>query len=380
VTAGAAAEIAGGAIVVLGTLTDVIGTLVVARGLRGHLRGARLFYAVTWRGWSAAGRRIRSEERRERWLSAYGPLSLLTLMLIWLVALLVGWALVADGWQSGLKGAHGFVSVLYFSGTSLLTLGFGDIIARSSILRFTTLAEAITGLGTIALVISYLPALYGAYGRREAQLLTLDDPTGERIQPSDLVTLHATGGDLDRLDRYFESWERWTAEVLESHVSYPMLAYFRSQHPGQSWITALGVVLDAACLTCAAVEGESEREAYFMYRRGRRAVNDIARQLNLEGHSSDAVDRSRMEFAYRRLAESGLPLLDDDTAWARLSEQRMTYAPALQSLIDHLLAPPGFWGHSAEDVAQPAVTDADVSRVPSVINHRGKRPRGTSPS
>ncbi len=340
----------GGVILLMATVADSVSTLLVGRGLTARWRPTRVFYDRSWWLWRRIGRTIKSPLRRERFLAAFGPLSLLALLVIWLTGLMLGWALIYRADNSALHGVSGFASDVYYSGTSLLTLGFGDIVAESTAIRLLTLVEAVSGLGTIALVISYLPALYGAYSKRETQLLMLDDPTGERIQPTALILLHAPGGDLAHLEQFFAEWERWTAEVLESHVSYPMLAFFRSQHPGQSWITALGVVLDAATITAATVDGADRRAAYFMYRRGRRALREVCLRLHVEGPDGPGVDRSLFDFAYQRLATSGLALRDADESWHRLQEYRATYAGSLQALIDHLLAPAGFWGHSAEDI------------------------------
>jgi voltage-gated potassium channel Kch len=335
-----------GVVLLLATVADAVSTLLVGRGLTARWRPTRVFYTSSWWLWSRVGRALKSPPRRERFLAAFGPLSLLALLVIWLVGLMLGWALIYRADNPALHGVSGFTSDLYYSGTSLLTLGFGDIVARSTALRLLTLVEAVSGLGTIALVISYLPALYGAYSKRETQLLMLDDPTGERIQPTALILLHAPDGDRAHLERFFSEWERWTAEVLESHVSYPMLAYFRSQHPGQSWITALGVVLDAATITAASVEGADRREPYFMYRR---ALREVSLRLHVSGADGPGVDRALFDLAYQRLGTTGLPLRDQDEAWQRLQEFRSTYAGSLQALIDYLIAPAGFWGHSAED-------------------------------
>ena len=342
-------QLVGGLALLLVTLADAIGTLVAARGLTARWRPTRHFYWITWRLWRAVGRRL--GDRREGFLSAYAPLTLLTLLGMWLMGLLVGWALVYSATAASLEGDSGFGSLLYYSGTCLFTLGFGDILARTTPLRLAALAEAGSGVATMALAISYLPVLYASYGRRESQLLTLDDPTGERIQPTSLIRIWAPGGDTERLYRFFGEWESWTADILESHVSYPMLALFRSQHRGQSWITALGVVLDAAALTCAVVPGAELREPYFMYRRGRRALQEILRRLPQTHQSHAPMERFQFDIAYQRVQATGLAVRDPDEAWTRLTEYRLTYGTTLQALIDYLLAPPGFWGHSAEDTA-----------------------------
>jgi len=340
-----------GGAVVAAVMSDVVATLVATAGSGSGWRPTRQFYSTTWAGWSRLARTRRSPERRERLLALYGPLSLLALLLLWLCAALFGWALVWYALRAHLDGDSGFGSHIYYSGIVLLTVGFGDITPTGFGARLLTLAEAVTGLGTIALVISYLPALYGSFNRRETRLLTLDHPSGERIQPTSLIALHAPDGDLQRLYRFFAEWELWVAELLESHVSYPMLAFFRSQHAGQSWITALGVMVDAAALTAATVEGADEREPFFLYRRGRRAINEIARRLCTAGADGDPrLDRSRFDTAYGALREAGLPLRDRDESWDRLVEYRGSYASPLEGLIAYLAAPRGFWGHSAGDV------------------------------
>ena len=336
-----------GLVVIVVTLADAIGTLVAARGLSGRWRLTRQFYWVSWRAWRAVGRHL--GRRQESFLSLYAPLTLLTLLALWLTGLLVGFSLLYVAGRASLRGETGYGSLLYYSGTCLFTLGFGDILPATGVLRVAALTEAATGLVTMALAISYLPVLYGAYGRRESRLLTLDDPSGKRIEPTALIRIWAPGGDTDRLYRFFGEWEAWTADILESHVSYPMLALFRSQHRGQSWITALGVVLDAAVLTCAVVPGAELREPYFMYRRGRRALHEIVRRLPQTYHQQTALERHQFDVAYERLQASGLPLRPPDEGWERLIEYRSTYASSLQALIDYLLAPAGFWGHSAED-------------------------------
>ena len=344
--------VAAGLALVSFTLADSLAALVVPRGLTSRWRPTRVFYKYSWMLWRAAVLKVRSAEKREQLLAIYAPMSLLTLLLLWLTRLVFAWSLVYLPFSADLDGANGYGGVFYFSGTSLLTLGFGDITATSTVLRVSTLLEAVTGLGTVALVISYLPALYGAYGRRETRLLTLDDPSGERIQPTSLIALHAPDGEVERLYRFFAEWELWTAEVLESHVSYPMLAFFRSQHPGQSWVSALGVVADAAAIVAAAVPGADRREPYFLYRRARQAMAEIALRLDLEVDDDALLDQERFDVAYGRLVELGLDLRPADEAWTRLREYRHGYGRTLESLIEFLLAPPGFWGHSAEDVEE----------------------------
>ena len=135
-----------------------------------------------------------------------------------------------------------------------------------------------------------------------------------------MVELNAPGGDAEMLYRALGEWQLWTADVLESHVSYPMLALFRSQHRGQSWVTALGLVTDAATLTSACVEGAQSREPYFLYRRGRRAIIEISSRLHIPRAAVPAswLTESNFDLAWEHLVRTGLPLRDRAEAWADL--------------------------------------------------------------
>ena len=349
VTAGDWALLAVGLASVLVIVVDVAATLVVTWGGPAAWRPTRRFYRASWRLWSAVGRKMENVDRQQRFLAVYAPLSLLALLALWLLGLLFGWSLVWLGLRTQLPGVQDYGAALYYSGVVLLTIGFGDITGSGMAVRMLTLAEAATGLASLALVISYLPVLYGAYGRREARLLTLDLPSGARITPATLIVSQSPDGDLDALYRFFGRWENWVAEVLESHTSYPMLAFFRSQHRGQSWITALGVVLDAATLAAACVPGAEERAPFFLHRRGRRAVDEISHRLSPPHVGETFLSRAAFNAAYGILRDGGLPLRPTDEAWERLSRLRPTYGARLQAMFEYLVAPPGFWGHSAGD-------------------------------
>lgn len=362
-----------GAVVVVTVVSDAIGTLVVTQGRSAVWRPARLWYAGTWRVARAVAARAPARAGDVA-LDVYPAASLLGLLVVWLAGLVTGWALVYWGLRQTVAGSGSWSTVVYYAGTSLLTPVFGT--AHGTAVRLLTLVEVLTGLGTIALLISYLPALYGAYSLREARLLTLDDPAGGRITPVRVIAVHCGDGDLDLLYRFCAEWEMWTAEVLESHTSYPMLALFRSQHAGQSWVTALGVVTDAATLTCACVTGTENREPYFLYRRGRRAVLDIADRLHLTepDQSWSWLTRENFDLAWSQLAGLRLPLRDKEEAWRRLQELRAPYGAQLQQLIDYLLAPHGFWGHSAEETVAAELAQATAeARRRARLSRSGRR-------
>ena len=353
--------VVGGVVLIVGMLSDAVATLIVTQGSSSLWRPTRLFYAVTWRLTRFVAARL-PDRAGEYSLNVYPALSLLGLLVLWLAGLMVGWSFVYWGLDQTVGGTREYGTLLYYAGTSLVTPVFGS--AHSSLVRTLTLLETLTGVVTIALMISYLPALYGAYSRRESRLLTLDDPLGERITPMRVVVLNAPGGDVEMLYRAFGEWEMWTADVLESHVSYPMLALFRSQHAGQSWVTALGLVTDAATLASACVQGAQSREPYFLARRGRRAILEISSRLHIPAREGAVswLNEANFDLAWNGLVEAGLPLRDKAAAWADLQE-RDAYGDRLEQLIDFLVAPRGFWGHSAEDtVAEEVAAAASEAR------------------
>jgi hypothetical protein len=355
-----------GAVVVVLIVTDAVGTLVVTQGRTAPWRPTRVWYSSTWRATRALCARL-PFKGSEVALSVYPAVSLLGLLVLWLAGLVLGWGLLYWGIGFKVLGSSDLGTVFYYAGTSLLTPAFGT--AHGAAERTLTLVETLTGLGTIALLISYLPALYGAYSRREARLLTLDDPLGARITPVRVIAVHSGDGDRELLYRFFAEWEMWIAEILESHVSYPMLALFRSQHPGQSWITALGVVTDAATLTCACVDGADQREPYFTYRRGRRAVMEISERLHVRaGIPEDWLTPANFDVAWEVLLGLGLPLRNKSDSWERLQVLRSSYGTRLQELMDFLIAPRGFWGHSAE-----ATVAEEVARSTAEAYGRARR-------
>ncbi|HLI72977.1 MAG TPA: hypothetical protein VKU86_03785 [Acidimicrobiales bacterium] len=362
-----------GVVLIIVMLSDAIGTLIVTQGRTSAWRPTRLWYQGTWRLFRAVAARAPSQVA-DMTLNVYPALSLLGLLVLWLAGLMLGWSLVYWGLGEQIAGAGDFGAIVYYAGTTLLTPAFGT--ARAVPVRMLSLVETLTGLGTVALLISYLPALYGAYSRREARLLTLDDPTGARLTPVRIMAIHSGDQNLELLYRFFGEWEMWTAEVLESHVSYPMLAVFRSQHAGQSWVTALGVITDAATLACACIEGADNREPYFLYRRGRRAVLEIAERIHAPESAGESwLTLANFDAAWNILVGLGLPLRAKADAWERLQELRATYGDRLENLIDFLLAPRGFWGHSAEETVAGEVARASAE---ARMRARGGRSVGSA--
>jgi hypothetical protein len=266
-------------------LLDAFETIILPRRASGKIRLTWLFYLVTWRPWSAVVSRFRNRRLRESGFSFYGPLSLLFLMGLWAVGLVYGFGLMLYGMGAPLHdplGLHPLHTAIYISGTTLFTLGLGDIIPLNHWARDLIIIEAGTGLGFVAVVIGYLPVLYQAFSRREGSIALLDGRAGSPPTASELLRRHASDGGNDALVELLAEWERWSAEMLESHISYPLLCYFRSQHDNQSWLSAVTAILDTCAVLLSIVECSACRQARLTFAIARHTVVDLLLVFNMQ--------------------------------------------------------------------------------------------------
>jgi len=321
--------------------------IVLPRRVTRRLRLTRLFYRVTWITWSAIVRRLPSSRRQETYLSFYGPLSLLMLLTVWAAGMILGFALLQAALGSALNisaGTATFGTDLYMSGTNFFTLGLGDVTPRTSLARLFTVVEAGMGFGFLALVIGYLPVMYQAFSRREVSTVLLDARAGSPPCAGEL--LRRSGQSLrEELDPLLREWERWSAELLESHISYPVLCYYRSQHSNQSWLAALTAILDTSALVLVGIDGMPPRQAQLTFAIARHAIADLA-QIFKTPPRTPGVDRLPPEALTRLregLAAAGVTLRDGSASDQRLGELRRLYEPYANALAEYLLMPLPPW-------------------------------------
>jgi hypothetical protein len=329
-------------------LLDAFETIILPRRITHKLRLTRFFYRYSWRPWAFFARRMSNKKSREAYLGFYGPLSLLLLLALWVFGLVVSFALLH--WSADFGGPDvSFWRNLYYSGTTFFTLGLGDVIPHSQSAKILTVAEAGLGLGLLAIVIGYLPIIYQAFSRRETSIVLLDARAGSPPTAGELLRRHSYEHGLDALMALLGDWERWSAELLESHISYPVLAYFRSQHNNQSWLAALTAILDTSALVMAGLEGACERQAELTFAIARHAVVDLA-QVFGSAPLSAAEDRLPPEQLRRLrgfLESAGFRLSVGDGAARRLTELRRMYEPYIESLAGYLLLPLPPWFNDA---------------------------------
>ena len=239
---------------IVGVLWDAFETIILPRRVRRRLRLTSVIYRLTWTPWALLGRRLR--RGREGALSLYGPLALLFLLAVWAVILIIGFAVLQWALGSRLLSPSGSISFgtdLYMSGTTFFTLGLGDVVPISPLSRAVTVLESGTGFAFLALVIGYLPILYQAFSRREVAISLLDARAGSPPTAAELLRRNAERGSVAALMSLLSDWEHWSAELLESHLSYPSLGYFRSQHEDQSWLASLTAILDVCALVLVGI-------------------------------------------------------------------------------------------------------------------------------
>jgi hypothetical protein len=259
------AELVVGVLLVLLTLSDLFQSVVVPRRTTGA-RLAPVLLPISWSIYHWVTLRVVRLGKREEALGSFAPLAVMLLLVTWVCGLVLGYGLVLHALAGQISPQpHDLGTALYFSALCLLTLGFGDIVPVGPAARILVLSEAGAGLGTVALTISFLFSLFASFQRREAQVITLDASAGA---PPSGLTLLETCRRLnipDHLAQVFDDWKLWSAEVLEGHLAYPVLNYFRSSHDHESWVSALGAVMDAATLVITTVEDGPKGHAKLIY-------------------------------------------------------------------------------------------------------------------
>ena len=337
-----------GILCIFAVLLDAFQTIILPRRASGRFRLTRLFFIATWKPWVFVTNRFHDPRKRESSFSYYGPMSLIFLLVMWASVMVVGFALIFHALGSPFNDASqspGFLSDLYVSGTTIFTLGLGDVLPRTGAARVLVILESGTGLGFLAVVMGYFPVLYSAFSRREVSISLLDARAGSPPTAAELLRRHSYEGGQSALSLLLVEWERWSAELLESHISYPLLCYFRSQHNNQSWISALTAVLDTSALLIAGVQGHEARQAQLTFAMARHALVDLAQIFSLAPvpPNPDRLTPERYEKLYNLLCQSGVSVCRDGHSIDRLREMRVLYEGYAQALSDYLCMPLPPW-------------------------------------
>lgn len=324
-------------------LLDAFETIVLPRRVTRPFRLTTLFYFVTWRPWAWIGRTMRAGRRRDTFLSFFGPFSLILLLATWAAGLVLGFAFLQ--WGSGSSVAVNgrltvnFWDVLYMSGSTFFTLGLGDVLPKSAAAKFLTIVECALGLGFLGLIIGYLPVLYEAFSDRERSISLLDSRAGSPPTAFEVLRRAIQADHAAEVVSLLREFENWAANILESHISYPVLCLYRSQHDNQSWLAALVTILDVSSLVMVGVDGIPPQQARLTFAMARHAVVDLTQIFNtppiLDSH--DRLPPEKLIGFRNALREQGVILKDDPSATDELTRLRRAYEPHAKALAARLV-------------------------------------------
>jgi hypothetical protein len=322
-------------------IVDAFEAIILPRRVTRKIRVTRLFYRTTWTLWKSIARTVSTSKAREALLGGYGPSSLLLLIAIWAFGLVSGFALMQYGAGSAINvhdATAGFPMDFYLSATTFFTLGLGDVLPRTPFSRILLIVEAGLGYGFLAVIVGYLPFIYGSFSRREVNISLLDARAGTPPTAGELLRRYSYPQGHEALRALLQEWELWCAELMESHLSYPVLAYFRSQHDNQSWIAALAAILDTCALVKTGIEGACERQADLTFAIARHAVVDLSQVFGTTPHGlvEDRLTPADLRQIRDTLAAHGTKLHDSEEADRQLFALRKLYEPFIHALAVHL--------------------------------------------
>ena len=378
-----------GVIILWVVLLDAFETVVLPRRVTRHFKLTAWFYRRTWIPWKKIAGRIRTASRQQSFLGYFGPLSLILLLAFWAAALIFGFALV----QYGIGGHEQlgsepltFGRILYHSGETFFTLGYGDIVPTSSGARALSVLEAGMGFAFLGVVIGYIPVVYSSFSRREIQISMLDARAGSPPTAAELLSRLAgatSRSHLDQtvLDGVFRDWEHWASELLESQISYPVLSFFRSQHSNQSWLGALTTMLDVTALVMTGIEEIRPEQARLTFAMARHAAVDLAQVVNAhyDAEEPDRLPDEEYDKLREALGAAGLQLRADEEAQQKLTHLRSLYEPYVHSTAQNLLLTLPPWRHPEvlRDNWQAGPWDRVIqARGLAVLGQKPARPRG----
>jgi hypothetical protein len=344
-----------GVVIVGSVLLDAFETVVLPRRVTRHFKLTAWFYRRTWIPWRRIAGRIQTVSRQQNFLGYFGPLSLILLMVFWAAGLIFGFALIQygiGGHEQLSKEELTFGKIVYHSGETFFTLGYGDIVPVSGGARALSVIESGMGFAFLGVVIGYIPVVYSSFSRREIQISMLDARAGSPPSAAELLIRLAgrseePGVDQKVFDEVLRDWERWAAELLESQISYPVLSFFRSQHSNQSWLAALTTILDVTSLVLTGIEGVQPGQAKLTFAMARHAAVDLAQVVNAR-HDPTAPDRlpnGDYDALVETLTQAGLRLKTDETARAKLTKLRSMYEPYVHSTGRNMMLPLPPWRH-----------------------------------
>lgn len=333
-----------GLVIVLAVFYDVFQSVVLPRPAINKFILVRVLFRALWVVWRRVGTQLSPLARRERWLAAFGPVGVLVMFGIWATVFGLGYTLIFDGFRDQLKPSPGsFAESLYFSATTLVPLSYGDLVPIGPVARVVAVAESATGVFIAALVITLLFSLYESFQKREELVVSLDAIGGAPPSGLQILETAAERGMHDEVVKMFDDWRAWASSVLESHLAYPILVYFRSSHDNEAWLNSFGAVMDAAVLVISTVDDDAEGAARLMFTVGNHLVEDLSWYFRLKASDQPLLEFAEFERAIERLTSAGHTPRPSAAAWPEFARMRAKYAVQLRDMTERLAIIPAHW-------------------------------------
>src|SRR6202167_863589 len=344
-----------GVVIILVVLLDAFETVVLPRRVTRQFKLTAWFYRRTWIPWRNVAGRIRNFTRQQSFLGYFGPLSLIMLLAFWATGLIFGFGLLQygiGGHEQLNKEPLTFGKIIYHSGETFFTLGYGDIVPTSGAARALSVLEAGMGFAFLGVVIGYIPVVYTSFSRREIQISMLDARAGSPPSAVELLVRLAgrsedPGMEQTVLDEVLRDWEKWAAELLESQISYAVLSFFRSQHSNQSWVGALNTMLDVTSLLVTGIDGIHAGQARLTFAMARHAAVDLAQVVNAryDPQMPERLTDADFDTLREALAAAQLKLNSSEEARQNLTKLRSMYEPYLHATGKNLMLSIPAWKH-----------------------------------
>jgi Ion channel len=339
-----------GIVIIVLVLLDAFETVILPRRVSRHFRLTAWFFRHVWKPWVALAGFIKSPTRRESFLGYFGPLFSILLLVVWAFSLIFAYTLLQYGIGGHVRLGSDpvtFGMLLYHSGETFFTLGYGDIVPTTGPARALAVTEAGMGFAFLGVVIGYLPVIYSSFNVREREISLLDSRAGSPPSATELISRLGCCPDPLVLDEIFRDWERWSANLLSNQISYPVLCYFRSQHSNQSWLGALAVMLDVTSLVISRIEGIHMDQAKLTFAMARHAAVDLAQVINANynPNAPNRLSEKDEEELRKTLAAAGVRLRQDPASLEKFDHMRLLYEPYLEAMSRNLQITLPPWMH-----------------------------------
>jgi hypothetical protein len=334
-----------GLIIICLVFYDVYHGVVSPRPAARAMRIAPLLIGrVAWLPYRNMALKIKNLETREDILGNFAAIMFLCLMLTWLSLLILGYGMIFWSLRENIHPTFQYFSeAMYFAGTCILTIGFGDVVAVSSAARITALFAGASGLALLGLGFSAVFNLQNFLYAREVPLAVMHSRVQGNVSGLELLIEHSRYKTIDYLRSDIRDWEKWLGYVMETHRDFPLMAYFRSTGRGESWITCLGSMLDMCNVLTTTVSEHDFGECVFFHRLGASAAQLLCFYLGLPIQPSELMSEEQFTLGYDRLLAAGFVLNDKDTAWRVFAGRRLQYAAYISALCKYYAAKEPRW-------------------------------------